>query len=389
MFRFFTSGESHGQALVSIIEGFPANVSVDVSFINAELKRRMGGYGRGARMKIESDQIEILAGVRHGYTLGSPIAFLIRNRDWVNWEGTMSPEPNPEGAKKRRVTRPRPGHADLVGALKYQFQDMRNVLERSSARETTSRVGVGAFSQLLLKELGILVYSHITSIKDVHLSDEGLEKVSSDLIPQIESSEMRCSDPSLDEAMKKAVDQAIEKGETVGGTFEVRAAGVPPGLGSYVHWDRKLDGRLAQAIMSINAIKGVDVGSGLESDPYGSQFHDEIFYDDEARQFYRKTNHAGGIEGGTSNGEEIIVRGIVKPIPTLRQPLMSVDFESKEAFKAQYERSDTCIVPAAGVIGEAMVSIVLAQAVQEKFGGDTIQEIRTNLENYRSVLKEV
>lgn len=340
-------------------------------------------------MKIESDEIEILAGVRHGYTLGSPIAFLIRNRDWVNWIGTMSPEPDPEGAKKRRVTRPRPGHADLVGALKYQFQDMRNVLERSSARETTSRVGVGAFSKLLLKELGIVVYSHIISIKDVHLSDEGLEKVSSDLIPQIESSEMRCSDPSLDEAMKNAVDQAIEKGETVGGTFEVRATGVPPGLGSYVHWDRKLDGRLAQAIMSINAIKGVEVGSGLESDPYGSQFHDEIFYDNEARQFYRKTNHAGGIEGGTSNGEEIIVRGIVKPIPTLRQPLMSVDFETKEPFKAQYERSDTCIVPAAGVIGEAVVSIVLAQAVQEKFGGDTIQEIQTNLKSYRCALKEM
>lgn len=389
MLRFFTSGESHGQALVSIIEGMPANLSVDVPFINSELKRRMGGYGRGARMKIESDEIEILAGVRHGYTLGSPIAFMIRNRDWVNWIGTMSPEPNPEGAKKRRVTRPRPGHADLVGALKYQFQDMRNVLERSSARETTSRVGVGAFSKLLLKELGIVVYSHIISIKDVHLSDEGLEKVSSDLIPQIESSEMRCSDPSLDEAMKNAVDQAIEKGETVGGTFEVRATGVPPGLGSYVHWDRKLDGRLAQAIMSINAIKGVEVGSGLESDPYGSQFHDEIFYDNEARQFYRKTNHAGGIEGGTSNGEEIIVRGIVKPIPTLRQPLMSVDFETKEPFKAQYERSDTCIVPAAGVIGEAVVSIVLAQAVQEKFGGDTIQEIQTNLKSYRCALKEM
>jgi chorismate synthase len=389
MLRFFTSGESHGQALVSIIEGLPANMSVDIPFINSELKRRMGGYGRGARMKIESDEIEILAGVRHGYTLGSPIAFVIRNRDWVNWVGTMSPEPDPEGAKKRRVTRPRPGHADLVGALKYQFQDMRNVLERSSARETTSRVGVGAFAKLLLKELGIVVYSHIISIKDVHLSDQGLEKVSSDLIPQIESSEMRCSDPSLDEAMKEAVDKAIEKGETVGGIFEVRATGVPPGLGSYVHWDRKLDGRLAQAIMSINAIKGVDVGSGLDSDPYGSQFHDEIFYDDEARKFYRKTNHAGGIEGGPSNGEEIIVRGIVKPIPTLLQPLMSVDFESKEPFKAQYERSDTCIVPAAGVIGESVVSIVLAQAVQEKFGGDTIREIQTNLKNYQCALKEV
>ena len=389
MLRFLTSGESHGKGLISIIEGFPANVPVDISFINSDLKRRMGGYGRGARMKIESDQIEIYSGVRHGYTLGSPIAFLVQNRDWVNWSDIMSPEPNPKGAKERRVTRPRPGHADLVGALKYQLEDMRNVLERSSARETTSRVAVGAFCKLLLRELGIQIYSHVVSIKEVRISPEQLEKVSSDLIPQIESTEMRCCDPSLDEAMKKAVDKAIEQGDTIGGTFEVRATGVPPGLGSYVHWDRKLDGRLAQAIMSINALKGVEVGSGLGSDPYGSQFHDEIFYDGETRQFYRKTNRAGGIEGGTSNGEEIIVRGIVKPIPTLRRPLMSVDFQTKEPFEAQYERSDTCIVPAAGVIGEAMVTMVLAQAVQEKFGGDTIGEIQSNLKNYRNTLREM
>jgi chorismate synthase len=389
MLRFLTSGESHGKGLISVIEGFPANVPVDVSLINSDLKRRMGGYGRGARMKIESDQIEIFSGVRHGSTLGSPIAFIVHNKDWVNWSEIMSAEPNPEGAEKRWVTRPRPGHADLVGALKYQFDDMRNVLERSSARETTSRVAVGGFCRLLLRELGIQIYSHVVSIKDIRISSEQLEKVSSDLIPKIESSEMRCSDPSLDEAMKKAVDEAIEKGETIGGTFEVRATGVPPGLGSYVHWDRKLDGRLAQAMMSINAIKGVDVGSGLESDPYGSEFHDEIFYDEKDRQFFRKTNRAGGIEGGTSNGEEIIVRGIVKPIPTLRRPLMSVDFQSKEPFEAQYERSDTCIVPAAGVVGEAMVTIVLAQAVQEKFGGDSLQEIRTNMENYSAALREM
>ena len=389
MLRFLTSGESHGKGLISVIEGFPANVPVDVSLINSDLKRRMGGYGRGARMKIESDQIEIFSGVRHGSTLGSPIAFIVHNKDWVNWSEIMSAEPNPEGAEKRLVTRPRPGHADLVGALKYRFDDMRNVLERSSARETTSRVAVGGFCRLLLRELGIQIYSHVVSIKDIRISNEQLEKVSSDLIPKIESSEMRCSDPSLDEAMKKAVDEAIEKGETIGGTFEVRATGVPPGLGSYVHWDRKLDGRLAQAMMSINAIKGVDVGSGLESDPYGSEFHDEIFYDEKDRQFFRKTNRAGGIEGGTSNGEEIIVRGIVKPIPTLRRPLMSVDFQSKEPFEAQYERSDTCIVPAAGVVGEAMVTIVLAQALQEKFGGDSLQEIKTNLENYSAALREM
>lgn len=389
MLRLLTSGESHGKGLVSIIEGFPAQVPTDVAFINAELKRRMSGYGRGARMKIESDAIDIFAGVRHGYTLGSPIGFIVHNRDWVNWSDVMSPEPNPEAGQKRRVTRPRPGHADLVGGLKYQFADMRNVLERSSARETTSRVAIGAFCKLLLKELGIVVYSHIISIKDVRVSAEQLDKVSPDLIPQIESSDMRCCDPGLDNAMKKAVDDAIERKETIGGAFEVRASGAPPGLGSYVHWDRKLDGRLAQAIMSINAIKAVEVGSGLESDPYGSEFHDEIFYDKDTRDFYRKTNRAGGIEGGTSNGEEIIVRGVVKPIPTLRKPLMSVDLETKEPFKAQYERSDTCIVPAAGVIGEAMVAIVLTQAIQEKFGGDSVQEIRSNLEHYRCALRNM
>jgi len=389
MLRFLTSGESHGQALVSIIEEFPANVGVDEQLINTDLKRRMGGYGRGARMKIESDSIHILSGVRHGQTLGSPIAFTIENRDWVNWSDIMSPQPNQEGSQKRRVTRPRPGHADLVGAQKYGFSDMRNVLERSSARETTSRVAVGAFCKLLLKELGVRVYSHVVSIKDVHISPELLEKVSADLIPQIEASEMRSCDPALEESLKKAVDDAIAQGETIGGTFEVRAVGVPPGLGSYAHWDRKLDGQLAQALMSINAVKSVEVGTGLETDPYGSEFHDEIFYDQERRRFYRETNHAGGIEGGTSNGEEIIVRGNVKPIPTLRRPLRSVDFESKEPFEAQYERSDTCIVPAAGVVGEAMVAIVLTQAMQKKFGADTIQEIKANMEIYLEGLREM
>ena len=389
MLRFLTSGESHGKGLVSVIEGFPAKVPVDVSFINGELKRRMGGYGRGARMKIESDEIDLFAGVRHGYTLGSPISFIVHNRDWVNWSDVMSTQSNPQAAGKRKVTRARPGHADLTGALKYQFDDMRNVLERSSARETTSRVAVGAFCKLLLRELDIRVYSHIVSIKDVHISDEQLARVSIEQVPQIESSALRCCDPSLDEAMKKAVDLAIEQGETIGGTFEVRSLGVPPGLGSYVHWDRKLDGKLAQALMSINAIKAVEVGSGLKMDPYGSEFHDEIFYDREKGNFYRKTNRAGGIEGGMSTGEEIIVRGLVKPIPTLRRPLMSVDLETKEAFKAQYERSDTCVVPAAGVVGEAMVAIVLTQALQEKYGGDTLEEIQANLGEYRQLIRRL
>ena len=389
MLRFLTSGESHGKELVSVVEGFPAKVPVDVTFINGELKRRMGGYGRGARMKIEADEIEIVAGVRHGYTLGSPITLMIHNRDWVNWTDVMSSRPDPQGAQKRRVTRPRPGHADLVGALKYQFDDMRNVLERSSARETTSRVAVGAFCKVLLRELGIQIYSHVVSIKDVHISPKQLRKVSVDWISQIESSALRCADLDLDKEMKAAVDETIEKGDTIGGTFEVRAAGVPSGLGSYVHWDRKLDGRLAQAVMSINAIKSVEVGTGLQSDPYGSEFHDEIFYNKQKKQFFRKTNHAGGVEGGISTGQEIIVRGIVKPISTLRKPLMSVDLETKEPFQAQYERSDICVVPAAGVIGEAMVAIVLVQALQEKFGGDTLQEIQANLKNYRALVRQI
>ncbi|MBI4446938.1 MAG: chorismate synthase [Acidobacteria bacterium] len=387
MLRFLTSGESHGKGLVSVIEGFPAKVPVDVGFINSELKRRMGGYGRGGRMKIESDEVELLAGVRHGYTLGSPISFWIRNRDWINWTDIMSAEVEEEGAQRRKVTRPRPGHADLVGGLKYQFTDMRNILERSSARETASRVAVGAFCKLLLRQFGIQIYSHVVSVKDVHISEEQLQQVSPALIPVIESSEMRCSDPSLDEAMKATVDGAIERGDTIGGAFEVRAAGLPAGVGSHVHWDRRLDGRIAQALMSINAVKAVEVGSGLDAGPYGSEFHDEIFYDQEKREFYRMTNRAGGIEGGISNGEEIIARGFVKPIATLKKPLMSVDTETKQPFEAQYERSDTCVVPAAGVIGEAMLAIVLVGALQEKFGGDTLDEMKCNLENYRRLTR--
>jgi chorismate synthase len=389
MLRFLTSGESHGKGLVAIIEGFPAHVPVEVEFVNHELKRRMGGYGRGGRMRIEADEIEILSGVRHAETLGSPIALHIRNRDWENWTDIMSAEAHPEGAQKRRVTRPRPGHADLPGALKYQFDDMRNVLERSSARETTARVAVGAFCKLLLREIGVQVYSHTVAVKDVQISLDQLEEVSVEKVPVIEQSEMRCADPELDQAMRATVDQAIQRGDTIGGTFEVRAAGVPTGLGSYVHWDRRLDGRLAQAVMSINAVKAVSVGSGLESDPYGSEYHDEILYNEQEREFFRRTNHAGGLEGGMSNGEEIIVRGVLKPIPTMRKPLMSVDLATKEAFKAQYERSDICVVPAAGVIGEAMVAIVLVQALQEKFGGDTLHEIRQNLASYTQILRQL
>ncbi len=285
MIKFLTSGESHGKGLISVIEGFPSNVPIDEAFINGDLKRRMGGYGRGRRMKIESDRVEIFAGVRHGTSLGSPISFIVHNKDWVNWSDIMSAQPDPKGAQKRLVTRARPGHADLVGALKYQFCDMRNVLERSSARETTSRVAVGAFCKLLLMELGIRVYSHVISIKDVHVSEEQLEAVSPEKIDQIESSALRSCDPSLDEEMKAAVDRAIEKGETIGGTFEVRALGAPVGLGSYVHWDRKLDGRLAQAIMSIKGLKTIDHGTERDSDPYGREYNHEIFYDESGRSF--------------------------------------------------------------------------------------------------------
>ncbi|HEV8129654.1 MAG TPA: chorismate synthase [Acidobacteriota bacterium] len=383
MVRFLTAGESHGRGLVVVLEGMPAGVPFDVNAIHYDLKRRQGGYGRGGRMKIESDQIDLVSGVRFGLTIGSPISFIIWNKDWQNWQEAMSVLEDIPPEKHRAVTRPRPGHADLTGALKYNFRDIRNVLERSSARETTARVAAGAICKLLLEPFGILFYSHTVSIQKVEVKPEVIPAFDDQIRQKIENSPVRCMDPEAEKHMIEIIDQAIKEGDSVGGSFEVRVCGVPPGLGSYVHWDRKLDGRLAQAMLSINAVKGVEVGSVPDrAERTGIAFHDEIFYDNESRRFHRGSNRAGGIEGGMTTGEDIVIRVHIKPIPTLRRPLRSVDIQSKEAFDAVYERSDTCVVPAAGVIGEAMAALVLACAFLEKFGGDSLEEVTRNYRGY-------
>ena len=380
LLRFLTAGESHGQALVAILEGIPAGLSLTEEYIAAEMKRRQGGYGRSKRQQIEQDHAEIIAGVRHGRTLGSPLALFIRNRDWENWGEVMQVEPF-EGEVKR-VTRLRPGHADLAGAMKYGFDDVRNVLERASARETAARVAVGAVCRRLLEEFGVAVHSHTVSIGDVFAAptsrgDPGWEAV--------EESPVRCADANASERMVKAIDAARDAGDTLGGIFEMRADGVPIGLGSHVMWDRKLDGLLAQAVMSIHAVKGVEIGGGfaLTSTP-GSQAHDVILAPEkwDGRPWRRATNRAGGLEGGITNGEPVVVRGALKPISTLSKPLPSVDLITGEEIQAHYERSDVCTVPAAGVVGEAMVAIVLAQAMLEKFGGDTLVETKRNHDAY-------
>ncbi|MBI2822586.1 MAG: chorismate synthase [Acidobacteria bacterium] len=381
--RFLTAGESHGRGLVVVLEGMPAGVPFEVDSINSDLRRRQGGYGRGQRMKIESDQIDLISGVRFGETLGGPISFLIWNRDWQNWQEAMSAlEPVPP-EKERAVTRPRPGHADLTGAVKYNFRDIRNVLERSSARETTARVAVGAICKLLLRPFGIGFFSHTVSIQDIEVSFDRLPLFDAAVGEKIEASPVRCLDPEAEKKMIAVIDRAIAEGDSVGGSFEVRVTGVPPGLGSFVHWDRKLDGRLAQAMLSINAVKGVEIGSVPDrAERTGTSFHDEIFYDAERRRFRRGSNRAGGIEGGMSTGEDIVARVHIKPIPTLRRPLRSVDIRSKEPFDAVYERSDTCVVPAAGVIGEAMAAVLIASAFLEKFGGDSLGETSRNYRGY-------
>ncbi|HXG41373.1 MAG TPA: chorismate synthase [Dehalococcoidia bacterium] len=377
--RFLTAGESHGQALVVIIEGLPAGLPVTAEYIDRDLRRRQMGYGRSRRQQIEEDHAEIIAGVRHGLALGSPLALLIRNRVWDDWREVMQVEPY--RGKVTKVTRLRPGHADLVGAMKYGFDDARNVLERASARETAARVAVGAVCRRLLEEFGITVHSHTVAIGPVEAppcqGEPDWEAV--------EASPVRCADPRASEEMVRAIDAAREAGDTLGGIFEVRASGVPIGLGSYVHWDRKLDGRLAQAVMSIHAVKGVEIGAGFAAARVpGSQAHDVILPPDEwrGRPWRRATNRAGGLEGGVSNGEDIIVRGALKPIATLANPLPSVDLHTAQEIRAHYERSDVCTVPAAGVIAEAMVCIVLAQALLEKFGGDSLDETKRNYEAY-------
>lgn len=380
--RFITSGESHGRALVGTIEGIPAGFAVSAPDIDAELKRRQGGFGRGGRMKIESDQATILSGVRWGKTLGSPISLLIENRDWKNWEEGMSSEARYEGAI-RPVTKPRPGHADLPGVLKYNFDDARNVLERSSARETAARVAVGALAKALLSDFGIRIGSYVTGIGKARMEHEVPAEPARlfSLHSKAEVSPVRCPDEAVTRKMVGQINKAIREGNSLGGTFEVFVAGVPVGLGSHVHWDRKLDARLSQAVMSIQAIKGVEVGLGFDmAGMRGSEVMDEIFY--KKGRFYRKTNNSGGIEGGISNGMPIIIKAAMKPIPTLRRPLMSADIRTKKPFEAAYERSDTCAVPAAAVVAEAMTALVVADAFLEKFGGDSRDEITRNFRAY-------
>ncbi|PIS35981.1 MAG: chorismate synthase [Nitrospirae bacterium CG08_land_8_20_14_0_20_52_24] len=386
MLRYMTSGESHGKGLTAILEGLPSGVSLRADDINRELARRQAGYGRGGRMQIEQDRVEILSGVRWGETIGSPIALFIKNRDWVNWEHVMSddPEIKEEG---RRVSRPRPGHADLSGGIKYGHHDLRNILERSSARETAARVAVGAAARRLLESFGIDLVSHVVEIGGVKGKGNGPLTVKK-IRTLTEKTDIRCVDEKAAHAMRKRIDRAAGQGDTLGGVFEVIASGLPVGLGSHVHYDRKLNARLAGAVMSIQAVKGVEIGIGFDAARrLGSEVHDEIFYA-KNKGFYRKTNRAGGIEGGMSNGEDIVIRAVMKPIPTLMKPLRSVDILSKRPFTAGVERSDVCAVPAAGVIAEAVVAFELARAMIEKFAGDSLFEMKRNFESYLKSVRE-
>jgi chorismate synthase len=383
MLRFETAGESHGECLVATLTGLPAGVPVDLEAVNRELWRRQQGFGRGGRMKIETDRAEIVAGVRHSKTIGSPIAIIIRNADWKNWTEALPVEDAAGGEDKRKpVTRPRPGHADLAGAIKYNFHDARYILERASARETAARVAVGALAKALLGEFGISVLSHVVAVGPVWLDRAvGWDEIAA--LSQRDQVLLGCVDAATEARMKEVVDEVYRTGDTVGGVFEVVAHNVPPGLGSHIAWDTRLDGRLAQAIVSMQAVKGVEVGLASEgAAAFGSKVQDTIHYDKGAHRFTRGANRAGGLEGGITNGQDILVRGLLKPISTLRRPLESVDLTTREPALAAYERSDVCVVPAAGVIGEAMVAIVLAQAFLEKFGGDSMTETRRNFEGY-------
>src|SRR5271154_345408 len=385
MLRFYTAGESHGQALLAFISGLPAGLPIDVGFVNHELHRRQLGYGRGGRQKIEKDRADIFAGVRHGQTIGAPIALRIENRDWANWEKFLPVENSAEAqaaAQEKKLVAPRPGHADLAGSQKFNFHDARYVLERASARETAARVAAGALAKLLLRELGTEIASHTTQVGHARLEraatwDE-IQTLSKDL-----DSPLRCVDPPTQDRMKAEVDAANKAGDTVGGIFEVVVHNVPIGLGSCAQWDEKLDGGLAQAVMSIQAVKGVEIGAGVAAaGSYGSEVQDEISYDQSAHRFQRSSNRAGGLEGGITNGEDVIVRGYLKPISTLRKPLGTADMVTKQPIHAAYERSDWCVVPAAGVAAEAMVALVLADAFLQKFGGDSLPELRRNFDNY-------
>jgi chorismate synthase len=384
MLRYFTAGESHGEALVAFLSGLPAGIKVNQSFIDRELWRRQQGFGRGGRMKIETDTAHILSGVRHGSTIGSPIAVLLENKDWKNWQESLPVEEG-DSAKHKRVASPRPGHADLAGALKYNFSEARYVLERASARESAARVAIGSLAKLFLLELEIEVLSHVVAVGGAMLKEDvsweqirGLSKLNEVLL--------NCADPETEQQMKEEVDKVLRTGDSVGGVFEVVAHTVPPGLGTYAQWDERLDGLLASAVMSLQAVKAVEIGSGVTAAASpGSAVHDEIGYS--AGGFTRSRNNAGGIEGGVSNGQDIIVRGYLKPISTLRRPLQSVDFATREPVKAAYERSDVCVVPAAGVAAEAMVALTLARCALEKFGGDSMNETSRNFKGYLEQVK--
>ncbi|ERI08360.1 chorismate synthase [Aneurinibacillus aneurinilyticus] len=384
--RYLTAGESHGPQLTAIIEGVPSNLPISVEKINEQLLRRMKGHGRGRRMQIEKDEVKIVGGVRHGKTTGAPICLVVENKDWTHWQKIMSPEPVEEGEDKRRVSRPRPGHADLNGALKYNQYDMRNILERSSARETAIRVAVGAVARQLLEQFDIAIAGHVLRIGEVEA--KSIEVSLEEMIRITEESPVRCLDSEAAQKMMDLIDKAKADGDSLGGVVEVIAEGLPIGLGSHVQWDRKLDGRLAQAVMSIQAFKGVEVGIGFEAAVRpGSQVHDEIVLDEQGR-YSRRTNRAGGLEGGMTTGLPVVVRGVMKPIPTLYKPLGSIDIDTKEPFAASIERSDSCAVPAASVVAEAVVSWTLADALCEKFAGDSLEEMKANYESYLRHVEE-
>ncbi len=386
MFRFETAGESHGECLVATVTGMPAGIPISLPAIDRDLWRRQQGFGRGGRMKIETDRAHIVSGVRHSKTIGSPIAVLIENKDWKNWAHVL-PVEEMEGGQSKPVTRPRPGHADLAGAIKYDFQDARYILERASARETTARVAVGALAKALLAELGIQVLSHVIAVGGERL-DRAAEWEELVELSKRDEVLLGCVDAEAEQRMKAVVDEAYRTGDTVGGVFEVVAHGVPTGLGSHIAWDTRLDGKLAQAIVSMQAVKGVEVGFAADgAASFGSKVQDAIRYQREERRFTRGANRAGGLEGGMTNGQDIVVRGLLKPISTLRRPLESVDLITRETALAAYERSDVAVVPAAGVIGEAMVAIVLAGAAIEKFGGDSLKEMKRNFEGYLEQVK--
>jgi chorismate synthase len=390
MLRFSTAGESHGEALVATLSGMPAGVAVDLEFVNRELWRRQQGYGRGGRMKIERDAARILSGVRHGKTIGSPIALLLENRDWKNWTEALPVEQG-DPARHKRVASPRPGHADLAGAVKYNFPEARYVLERASARESAARVAAGAIAKLLLREIGIDVLSHVIAVGSARL-DKPVAWEAIAALAKKDEVLLGCIDPESEARMKEQVDVALRTGDSVGGVFEVVAHNVPPGLGTYANWDERLDAQLAAAVMSLQAVKAVEIGDAVEAAAsLGSTVHDEIGYEQDREAFTgftRRSNHAGGLEGGVSNGEDIRVRGYLKPISTLRRPLGSVDFATREPVKAAYERSDVCVVPAAGVAAEAMVALTLARAALEKFGGDSLVEVKRNYDGYCRQLRD-